>query len=65
MLKTYYCCICHQEIDKEEAVRLTEQLYGISHYNMFTNSGNKFDFCTQCYKKFTHWIKKHEGDNDE
>lgn len=51
------------EIEKENATRLTKQKFHAGRYYHFSPVGN-YNFCSDCYKKFDRWIKKHDKINN-
>lgn len=55
--RKYKCCICHKELERFNVIRLVEQTYDD---NRFKNTGHNYDYCTDCYKIFSKWIKKHK-----
>jgi len=54
----YKCCICHNELENKDTIRLCKQLYGLTHRGGH-ETVKKYDFCKECYKKFAGWIYKH------
>lgn len=58
MTKIYECCICHRILTKSRPIRLVKQLYGKGNYKQYAYD-SKYDFCTDCYRKFDAWIYKH------
>lgn len=57
MKKEYYCCICHEKIERN--YRLVKQKYGLNRFGQFKNIDN-YDFCNKCFSIFHGWIKKHK-----
>lgn len=61
--KNYKCCICHQVLDKHP-IRLIEQRYEDENkpYAQFKKI-RQYDYCSDCFKKFRHWVIKHKEVN--
>ena len=59
-VKVYECCICHTILEDYKPIRLVKQKYipNLRGYGGYQNKKN-YDFCTDCYKKFNSWIRKH------
>lgn len=62
--KIYKCCICHEVLENKPH-RLVHQEYDSSkYYGLYKNKHN-YDFCTECFKRFRYWIRKHEDTTNE
>lgn len=61
-MKVFECCICHQEIQRKELIRLVKQINDKREYYSRNINVYNYDFCKRCYAKFNNWIKKHEED---
>lgn len=61
MQKQYKCCICHTVLEEYKPIRLVKQLHDSKEtYGRYHNIKN-YDFCKECYKRFSTWIKKHRN----
>ena len=61
-MKVYKCIICHKELDYKPT-RLVKQVYGAGRFNQFYPV-EFYDFCEECFKRFSGWIKKNRREDE-